>query len=1383
MAGKPVRISILANGRQAKAELRGVASEAGLVGKQLSKVAKIATGVFAVSQLTRGAAAFIKLGSTYTSQLQKIQALTTAQQRAQVGGMSGVAKALEANRGLYAKYGSTVGDAAAGVTELVKAGQSLPDSLREINATMVLAKAGEMSVADASSVVATALTNFHLKAQQAGDVANYLANAANISTADVSDLAEALKFVAPVAAQSGISIQKTSAYLAELSNAGINGTLAGTGLRKVLQSLQAPAGVGAKAIKNLGLEVYNAQGKARPFQDVMADLGKALDKVSEAKRKQALRQIFGLTGVTAATVLLKNGTKGLNDYTKGVERAGAAAKLAASNSKGLTGTLSRLKALGESSGQALYRNFSPLVDKALKPVADWLENNQDQIAGWGKSALRTVAPALESVARLAKDTITALKDFSSPLQSVLRLVGPLADGVKTLADAADKLPGPLKAIVAESILMYPLLGKVQAGVGAMTGAFSAGVTRVAAFRTELSLIGTDRAWQSGLNQLSAAGIVNTANLNMTTRASSTLRTSLSKLGPAAKAAAGVGGMLVLTDAMGQATSKGHTLRTALEGTLGGAAIGTSIMPGIGTLIGAAGGLGLAGLAAAFGKSSRAAEAQKAAFERTQAAIEAKKDEVDRLKDSLDQVSGAFTNATRQSLYNDIINNKLTKHGQQSLNYLNQYGVSLKQVTDAMMGNPAATQAVTAAQQRMIATVNQNAATITTLQGNLADLEHTQKVFNQQGVEAPASIRAQIAATKQHIGALRSQNAALGEATQLFGTYGHAARDSRTQWIAQTLATRGYIGSLKGLPKSVRTQIKTVGLSGTLTEVQVLARQFKLTPKQIKVLLKAEGIAATRKNVQAVRKDIQNVSDTKPDMSKVVDGVKQGIDKMKGIAKSGSKQTGAAITGGTANSVASSKQKVTSAAKSMASSAIGGAKGIAASESGGIGSAITAGAAGGVYSTASNVASAAAYMVRNALNAARQEALIRSPSKKTKQYGKWFAQGFELGIKGYTKRAAKAAQKLSGEALKKFRQGVTKGRGIRTNFYKDFTGSKADASKVLSDITSFLGSLEGAQKKAVRRIAHQYTAIGVSAKSLSPALRGYFTGAELKGGKITLNELAKAQTRVNNQLDAAKQKLSSLKQSAADLKSSITDTFNSFADVTQLGVNADTGAVSRTGLVSGMQDAVAQAQQFQKVMQQLQKKGLNKTQLQQLWTAGPSALQSALALNDRATVRTVNALQAQLDKASKSLGNSAADKMYSAGIRAAQGLVQGLTKDQKALQKAAERIANAIVNRIKKKLGIHSPSRVFADLGTQMLAGLQIGLDETTARKAGSQVAAGVVKGFGTPALDAYVAAGSGGSKQTIQIQLTAQQVDQLTRGKQIIADIDAAKAAGARSKT
>ena len=161
-----------------------------------------------------GVAAFgiMKVGSDYVDSLNKIQALTGAGNAT----MKRAAETLEGNASVYAKMGQTTGDAAKGVVELTKAGLSLDKSLKSATATMILAKAGEMETGEAATFVSNTLNTFSLKAKDAGRVVDILANAANKSSADVSDLAETMKYVGPIAAQSGVSVQELGGLMAEL---------------------------------------------------------------------------------------------------------------------------------------------------------------------------------------------------------------------------------------------------------------------------------------------------------------------------------------------------------------------------------------------------------------------------------------------------------------------------------------------------------------------------------------------------------------------------------------------------------------------------------------------------------------------------------------------------------------------------------------------------------------------------------------------------------------------------------------------------------------------------------------------------------------------------------------------------------------------------------------------------------------------------------------------------------------------------------------------------------------------------------------------------------------------------------------------------------------
>lgn len=458
----------------------GIAGHTSKLGGVLASVGKKAALGFAAATAA-GGAFLIKVGAPYVDSLNKIKVLSGATDTQ----MQRVAKTLEGQSAAFAKMGFTTGDAAAGVVELVKAGMSLQDSMKAVAGTMTLAKAGELSVADASTLVSNTLNTFGLKARDAGKVANYLANAANISSADVTDLAEAFKYVAPVAASSGVKVQQVNAMLAELSNKGIQASSAGTGLRNMFLSLQSPAGAGGKAIKSLGVDVFTASGKARPFRDVLGDLAKALKGVDDQTRKADLKAIFGKTGINSAQVLLQGGVKGLDQYTKGVTKAGAAQKLAESASKGLMGTLNTLKATFISLGQSLYRQLSPIVDKALQPLVKALSGLPKMIGPVSKAfaGMFSHLGGGKGASQFAK-TFTAIKKAVADLMPTLKkiggdIMGALGPGLKQIGQVITTqfLPAfrnilPVLTVVGKVLLTIfggAVVGVIKGAVKVITG--------------------------------------------------------------------------------------------------------------------------------------------------------------------------------------------------------------------------------------------------------------------------------------------------------------------------------------------------------------------------------------------------------------------------------------------------------------------------------------------------------------------------------------------------------------------------------------------------------------------------------------------------------------------------------------------------------------------------------------------------------------------------------------------------------------------------------------------------------------------------------------------------------------------------------------------------
>jgi hypothetical protein len=78
-------------------------------------------------------------------------------------------------------------------------------------------------------------------------------------------------------------------------------------------------------------------------------------------------------------------------------------------------------------------------------------------------------------------------------------------------------------------------------------------------------------------------------------------------------------------------------------------------------------------------------------------------------------------------------------------------------------------------------------------------------------------------------------------------------------------------------------------------------------------------------------------------------------------------------------------------------------------------------------------------------------------------------------------------------------------------------------------------------------------------------------------------------------------------------------------------------------------------------------------------------------------------------AADKVGATASQVMYDNGIHMAEGLVKGLESQANAIEKQMLKIADSMVKAIKKALGIHSPSRVFARLGAFVGQGFSKGL--------------------------------------------------------------------------
>ena len=229
-------------------------------------------------------------------------------------------------------------EAAAAIENLSKAGVSTSDILSGgLAGALDLAAAGELQVADAAEIAASALTQFNLAGADVPHVADLLAAGAGKAQGEVTDLAGALDQSGLVAAQMGLSLEETVGGLSAFASAGLLGSDAGTSFKTMLLNLVPQTEKAQGLFDDLGFSAFDAQGNFVGLEETAGRLRTALAGMTDEQRAATLKQMFGQDAIRAASILYEQGAEGIQDWIRKVDDSGYAADTAATKLDNLKG--------------------------------------------------------------------------------------------------------------------------------------------------------------------------------------------------------------------------------------------------------------------------------------------------------------------------------------------------------------------------------------------------------------------------------------------------------------------------------------------------------------------------------------------------------------------------------------------------------------------------------------------------------------------------------------------------------------------------------------------------------------------------------------------------------------------------------------------------------------------------------------------------------------------------------------------------------------------------------------------------------------------------------------------------------------------------------------
>lgn len=291
------------------------------------------------------------------------------------------------NNNFALKYGVSPLDMAKGGEELIRRGYNGRQELASHKYFLQAARASGDPYNAVVNYGAPTLEQFGYKTKAGNSrrkmasytkkVLNEMAYGSDLTATNFEGMGAALRYVGSTAHSSNQGLARTVAGVGVLSNNGQDGSIAGTGLRKVMNSFAAP-NMAAKSqqgrvMSALGLkpsDFQKANGQVKSLADNMDVLKRATAGMSSAQKFNVFHMFFGTTGQESGLILANN-TKQLRSLTGQVSRAqqygknGYIASLAKKNMASWKNQIDVFKQYINIMGMGFTKTVLPLFTKAL----------------------------------------------------------------------------------------------------------------------------------------------------------------------------------------------------------------------------------------------------------------------------------------------------------------------------------------------------------------------------------------------------------------------------------------------------------------------------------------------------------------------------------------------------------------------------------------------------------------------------------------------------------------------------------------------------------------------------------------------------------------------------------------------------------------------------------------------------------------------------------------------------------------------------------------------------------------------------------------------------------------------------------------------------------
>ena len=398
----------------------------------------------------------------------------------------------------------SIQDASEAMVEMARQGASVGDIKKEFPP---IARAAASAGEDLTSVATTVQQSMNIWGggmKTATKNSATMAIVANKSSASIGDMQQVFANVGTAAKNMGFSLKDVSVATGVMTNAGIPAAQASNDLNHAFTQMIKPSKNAASTMKELGISYTDAQGNMKPLRQIIGEVAKATDGLSDSQKQAAINTLFGTAGAKAMLPLLDSVTDGSHKAGQGWDDMSAAVDKGA-------GSYAKANKYLQDNAQNMTHN-----------VGDAIDQMKDAWQGLTISAMGESAPVIQKIAQKFANLADTISNMHGPLGDLIKgfiafapIIGPVVIAIGAFMTGIGKIVGVVggagkalkmfggktKAVGTASTAtagQIAAMGLKAAGIGVGIGAATAGIGVFAMGVAKLASTG-----QQGITALSA----------------------------------------------------------------------------------------------------------------------------------------------------------------------------------------------------------------------------------------------------------------------------------------------------------------------------------------------------------------------------------------------------------------------------------------------------------------------------------------------------------------------------------------------------------------------------------------------------------------------------------------------------------------------------------------------------------------------------------------------------------------------------------------------------------------------------------------------------------------------------------------------------------------